>query len=52
MMSSESGNKFPYGSPTFWKGDFIPSEAIGENKYFFVRVKTRFYIKKDKLPFI
>lgn len=52
MMSSESGNKFPYGSPTFWKGDFIPSEAVGENKYFFVRVKTRFYIKKDKLPFI
>ena len=52
MMSSESGNMFPYGSPTFWKGDFIPSEAIAENKYFFVRVKTRFYIKKDKLPFI
>ncbi len=52
MMSSESGNKFPYGMPRFWKGNGIPAEAIGEDKYFFVRIKTRFYIKEDKLPFI
>ena len=52
MMSSESGNEFPYGLPTFWKGDFIPNEALQEHRYYFVRVKTRFYIKKDKLPFI
>lgn len=51
MMSSESGNKFPTGLPKFWKGN-IPEEAISENKYYFVRIKTRFYIKKDKLPFI
>ena len=52
MMSSESGNRFPLGVPTFWKGNYIPDEAIGDNKYFFVRVKTRFYIKPNMLPFI
>lgn len=52
MMSSESGNIFPTGKPTFWKGNFIPDAAFSINKYFFVRLKTRFYIKKDKLPFI
>lgn len=52
MMSSESGNRYPVGKPCFWKGNYIPDEAIAVNKYYFVRVKTRFYIKKDKLPFI
>lgn len=52
MMSSESGNRFPVGMPTFWKGNYIPEEAIADNKYFFVRVKTRFYIKPNMLPFI
>lgn len=52
MMSSESGNKYPYGKPTFWRGDYIPDSAKGTNKYFFVRVRTRFYIKKNRLPFI
>lgn len=52
MMSSESGNRFPVGLPTFWKGNYIPDEAIAYNKYFFVRVKTRFYIKPNMLPFI
>ena len=52
MMHSESGNKYPVGKPKFWVGNFIPPEAIAENKYYFVRVKTRFYIKKNMLPFI
>lgn len=52
MMSSESGNRYPVGVPRFWKGNFIPDVALDEDKYYFVRVKTRFYIKKDKLPFI
>jgi len=52
MMSSESGNRYPVGKPCFWKGNYIPDEAIADNKYYFVRVKTRFYIKKGKLPFI
>lgn len=52
MMSSESGNRYPIGLPTFWSGDYIPDEAFQNQRYFFVRVRTRFYIKKDKLPFI
>ena len=52
MMHSESGNYYPYGTPTFWKGNFIPDEAFKPQRYFFVRVKTRFYIKKNRLPFI
>lgn len=52
MMSSESGNKYPYGFPHFWSGDYIPNEAIADNKYFFIRIKTRFYLKPDKLPFV
>lgn len=52
MMHSQSGNKFPIGLPNFWSGDYLPDEAIGDNKYFFVRVKTRFYIRDGMLPFI
>ena len=52
MMSSESGNRYPVGKPYFWKGNTIPSKALGLNKYYFIRIKTRFYLKKDKLPFI
>lgn len=52
MMSSESGNKYPVGSPTFWQGDYIPEEALSPNRYYFVRIKTRFYLKPNKLPCI
>lgn len=52
MMSSESGNRYPIGVPHFWKGNIIPDVALSDDKYYFVRVKTRFYIKPDKLPFI
>jgi len=52
MMHSESGNRYPVGLPKFWKGNYIPEEAIAPNKYYFVRIKTRFYIKPNKLPFI
>ena len=51
VMSSESGNKYPYGEPHFWHGD-IPQEALGVNKYYFVRFKCRFYIKEGMLPFV
>lgn len=52
VMSSESGNRYPTGYPHFWTGNFIPDEAISDNKYYFVRIKTRFYIKENMLPFI
>ena len=52
MMHSESGNIFPIGLPKFWRGNVIPKEALEFNSYFFIRIRTRFYIKPDKLPFI
>lgn len=52
MMSSESGNSYPVGEPTFWKGDYIPDEALAPFNFYFVRFTTKFYIKPNKLPFI
>lgn len=52
MMSSKSGNKYPIGLPKFWTGNFIPGQALKENMYYFVRIKTRFYVKDNYLPFI
>lgn len=52
MMSSESGNIFPCGKPHFWKGNYIPDTCFMDGVYFFVRIKTRFYIKNGYLPFI
>lgn len=52
MMSSESGNIYPIGYPNFWHGDYIPDKAQGSDKYFFIRIKTRFKIRANKLPFI
>lgn len=52
MMHSESGNRYPTGVPTFWAGNYIPQCAKMNNRYYFVRIKTRFYLKKGKLPFI
>lgn len=52
VMHSESGNYYPVGRPTFWVGDYIPDEALKPHRYYFIRVKTRFEIKKGYLPFI
>lgn len=52
MMSSESGNRYPVGEPTFWSGNFIPEDATKVIAYYFIRIRTRFYIKDGKLPFI
>lgn len=52
MMHSMSGNYYPVGRPHFWIGNTIPEKATINNRYYFIRVKTRFYIKPDKLPFI
>lgn len=51
MMSSESGNRYPVGYPHFWRGD-IPPVALEPDKYYFVRIRTRFYLKPNKLPCI
>lgn len=52
MMHSSSGNRYPVGRPTFWTGNYIPNEALTDNRYFFVRLKTNFYIKDNMLPFV
>lgn len=52
MMSSESGNEYPYGKPQFWSGNYIPDEATKPHRFYFVRIKTRFYIKPNHLPFV
>ena len=52
MMSSESGNYYPIGKPNFWRGSKIPVQALKPNRYYFIRIRCRFYLKKDKLPFI
>lgn len=52
MMHSESGNRYPIGFPYFWKGNYIPDDALKDNRYYFVRIKTRFYLKPGYLPFV
>lgn len=52
MMHSESGNEYPTGKPVFWHGDYIPEHAIKPHRFFYIRVRCRFYIKDGYLPFI
>lgn len=52
VMHSISGNLYPYGKPMFWRGNEIPKKALARNTIYFIRVKTRFYLKPGKLPII
>lgn len=52
MMHSQSGNRYPIGKPEFWSGNYIPDKALKSNMYYFIRIKTRFYLKDGYLPFI
>ena len=52
VMHSESGSWYPVGRGTMWSGNFIPYEEFPKDYYYFIRIRTRFYIKKNKLPFI
>ena len=52
MMSSQSGNYYPIGKPCFWRGNTIPIQALKPNRYYFIRLRCRFYLKKGKLPFV
>lgn len=51
-MHSSSGCYYPVGLPTFWKGDYIPDEALTNNRYYFIRLRTQFYLKPNYLPTI
>lgn len=50
MMSSESANRYPVGLPNFWKGNFIPKQAMFDHTFYFIRIRTRFYLKEGMLP--
>lgn len=52
VMHSMSGNEYPWGKPVFWSGNEIPEKALKPHRYFFVRIRTRFKLKKNYLPFI
>ena len=52
VMHSSSGNRYPYGVPMFWRGNYIPDIAQDKDHYFFVRIRCRFYLKEGYLPFI
>ena len=52
VMHSDSGNRYPIGEPQFWSGNYIPQQALSNKKYFFIRIKTRFYLKSGFLPCI
>lgn len=52
MMHSVSGNYYPVGLPCFWDGNYIPDKATKPNRFYYVRVRTRFYLKEGYLPFI
>lgn len=51
----DHNNVYPYGKPAWWNGD-IPEEVKQKSKdkkiYYFVRIRTRFYLKKNHLPTI
>lgn len=52
MMESSSGNRYPIGMPHFFKGDVPDFVKNDNNLYYFIRLKTRFYIKPNHLPTI
>lgn len=52
MMHSMSGNYYPVGIPHFWNGDYIPDDALIDNRYYFLHVRTGFELKNGKLPCI
>lgn len=51
VMESESGNRYPVGLPNFWVGE-IPEKAKQHNRFYFVRIRTSFKLKKGYLPCI
>ena len=50
MMHSMSGNVYPIGKPTWFTGSLPDNIRNAPNKYFFIRIRCRFRIKKGYLP--
>lgn len=51
VMHSKSGNRYPVGRPTFFKGN-VPSFCRLPDFYYFVRINCSFNLKPGFLPFI
>lgn len=51
VMHSESGNRYPIGKPHWFKETF-PIWYGNDKFYFFLKIRTRFYLKPGKLPTI
>ncbi len=51
VMHSESGNRYPVGKPHWFKGE-PPKWFMNDKFYFFIKIRTRFYLKPNKLPTI
>lgn len=49
VMTGESGNFYPVGSPHFWKGE-IPEAASIDHRVFFIRFKCTFKLREGYLP--
>lgn len=52
VMSSESGSIYPIGLPQFWQGNIPKYVLHAKDIYYFVRIRTKFVLKKGYLPFI
>ena len=52
MMHSDSGNYYPVGNGHLFKGDLPDYLKNRKDVYYFIRVKTRFYLKDGYLPTI
>lgn len=52
VMHSDSKSRYPVGVPHFWKGNYIDGQALKPDRYYFIRIRTRFYLKEGHLPFI
>lgn len=52
VMHSQSGSYYPVGQPCFWQGNQIPVKALSQQYYYFVRIRTRFYLRPGYLPFV
>ena len=52
VMWGKSGNIYPFGQPRYFKGKIPDVIATDKRFYYFQRLKCRFRIKPDHLPFI
>lgn len=52
VMHSDSGNVYPRGNGHEWEGNFIPEQAKKKNRFYFVRIRTKFNLKPGYLPTI